>query len=187
MDISPNSICVYVLVTQSCPTLCSPWTVVHQAPLSMGFSRQEYWSGVATPFSKGSSQPRDGTRVPCTAGRFLIIWATIVRLSCELANLQFMGSPAGSDSKKSACNAGDPGMIPGSGRSLAKGKPTHSSTLTWRIPWTEEAGELESMGSQRVRHSWVHTHTWDFVSNRNHRYSPSHIIIIADSWIYGSH
>ena len=34
---------VRVLV-QSCTTLCDPWTVAHQAPLSMGFSRQEYWS-----------------------------------------------------------------------------------------------------------------------------------------------
>ena len=30
---------------QSCPTLATPWTVTHQAPLSMGFFRQEYWSG----------------------------------------------------------------------------------------------------------------------------------------------
>ena len=29
---------------------------------------------------------------------------------------------------------------------------THSSMLAWRIPWTEEPGELQSMGSQRVRH-----------------------------------
>ena len=35
---------VKVLVTQSCLTLCDPWTVASQAPLSMGFSRQEYWS-----------------------------------------------------------------------------------------------------------------------------------------------
>ena len=36
-----------VLVTQLCPTLFDPiWTVAHQAPLSMGFSRQEYWSGL---------------------------------------------------------------------------------------------------------------------------------------------
>ena len=32
------------LLTQSCPTLCDPWTVAHQAPLSMEFSKQEYWS-----------------------------------------------------------------------------------------------------------------------------------------------
>ena len=38
---------VKVLVTQLCPTLCNPvdWTVAQQAPLSMEFSGQEYWSG----------------------------------------------------------------------------------------------------------------------------------------------
>ena len=33
-------------VAQSCPTLCHPTTVAHQAPLSMGFSKEEYWSGL---------------------------------------------------------------------------------------------------------------------------------------------
>ena len=32
---------------------------------------------------------------------------------------------------------------------------THSSTLAWKIPWMEEPGRLQSMGSQRVRHDWV--------------------------------
>ena len=36
-------------VAQSCPTLATPWTVVHQAPPSMGFSREKYWSGVPLP------------------------------------------------------------------------------------------------------------------------------------------
>ena len=35
---------------------------------------------------------------------------------------------------------------------LEKGMETHSSTLAWRIPWTEEPGGLQSMGSQRVGH-----------------------------------
>ena len=35
---------------------------------------------------------------------------------------------------------------------LEKGMVTHSSTLTWRIPWTEEPGGLQSMGSQRLGH-----------------------------------
>ena len=34
------------LVAKSCPTLTTPWTVAHQAPLSMGFLRQEYWHGL---------------------------------------------------------------------------------------------------------------------------------------------
>ena len=40
---------VCVLDAQSCPTLWGPWTVICQAPLSMGFSRQEYWSGLSFP------------------------------------------------------------------------------------------------------------------------------------------
>ena len=44
------------------------------------------------------------------------------------------------------------GSIPGSGRSLEKEMATHSSILARRIPWTEEFGRLQSMGSQRVRH-----------------------------------
>ena len=35
---------------------------------------------------------------------------------------------------------------------LEKEMATHSSTLAWKIPWTEEAGRLQSMGSQRVGH-----------------------------------
>ena len=37
------------LVTKSCLTLCNLWTVAHQAPLSMGCPRQEYWSGLPFP------------------------------------------------------------------------------------------------------------------------------------------
>ena len=52
-------------------------------------------------------------------------------------------------------------MIPGGEDPLEKGMATCSSILAWRIPWTEEPGGLESMGSQRVRHgrgTKRHTH-----------------------------
>ena len=45
---------------------------------------------------------------------------------------------------------------------LEKGMATHSSILAWKVPWTEEHGELQSMGLQRVGHDWatnIHTHT----------------------------
>ena len=45
---------------------------------------------------------------------------------------------------------------------LEKGMATHFSIPAWRIPWTEEPGGLQSVGSQRVRHDWAinaHTHT----------------------------
>ena len=44
---------------QSCPTLSTPWTVARQAPLSIGFSRQEYWSGLpCPPLPNPGIQPR---------------------------------------------------------------------------------------------------------------------------------
>ena len=41
---------------------------------------------------------------------------------------------------------------------------THSSILGWKIPWTEEPDRLQSIRSQGVRHSWAHTHTFQFNS-----------------------
>ena len=70
---------VKVLVTQSRPTLCDPMDCkALQAPLTMEFSRQEYWRGVATPFYRGSSQSRDQTWVSYIAGRLFTVWATRV-------------------------------------------------------------------------------------------------------------
>ena len=55
--------------------------------------------------------------------------------------------PGGSDGKKPACT-GDPGSILGLVRPLEKEMTTHSSIIVWEIPWTEEPGRLQSMGSQ---------------------------------------
>ena len=57
------------------------------------------------------------------------------------------GFPGDSDCKDFACNAGDPGSVPGLGRSPGERMTSHSSVLAWRIPWTEE-----SMGLQRAGH-----------------------------------
>ena len=46
----------------------------------------------------------------------------------------------------------DMGLIPGQEDPLEKGVATHSSILAWEIPWTEESGRLQSIGSQTVRH-----------------------------------
>ena len=57
-----NFICHWLvfggLVAKSCPTLATSWTVACQAPLYMGFSRQEYWSGL--PFSSPGDLPDAG-------------------------------------------------------------------------------------------------------------------------------
>ena len=41
-----------------------------------------------------------------------------------------------------------------------EGMTTHSTVLVWKIPWTEEPGGLQPMGSQRVGHDWSQAHTW---------------------------
>ena len=66
-------------------------------------------------------------------------------------NTLCMGFPRGTSSKE---DVGDVGSIPGSGRCSGGGSSTaiHFSILAWRIPWTEEPGGLQSIGSQRVRH-----------------------------------
>ena len=53
--------------------------------------------------------------------------------------------------KESSCQAGDASSIPGWEDPLEKEMATHYSNLAWEIPWTEEPGGLQSMGSQGVR------------------------------------
>ena len=62
------------------------------------------------------------------------------------------GFPGGSDYKESSCNVGDPGLIPGLGRSPGEG---HGNPLQYSClenPWTEEPGGLQSIGLQK---SWT--------------------------------
>ena len=63
------------------------WTVICQAPLSMEFSRQEYWSGSAISFFRGFSLPRDQPGVSCTAGGFFMHYSWV------LYQLSYQGSP----------------------------------------------------------------------------------------------
>ena len=70
-----------------------------------------------------------------------------------------MGFSGGSDGKESACIVGDPGSIPGLGRCPGEGNgnPLQYSCLEN----SEEPGELQSIGLQRVIHDWIsHTHTY---------------------------
>ena len=128
---------------------------------------------------------------------FTLLWKSHQIFPCLWASHSwYPGFPGFSVGKESACDAGDAGLNPGSGRSpgegkerhplqysraflvaqmvvenppamqetwvqslgwddpLEKGMATHSSILAWRIPWTEEPGRLQSMGSQRVGHDW---------------------------------
>ena len=101
--------------------LVTPWTAAYQAPPSMGFSRQESWSGLPMPSSRESSWPRDRTHVSfcflCwrVGGFFTLVPPGKPR------NWLWFPFPGGLDGKVSAYNAGDPGSIPGLGRSSGEG------------------------------------------------------------------
>ena len=90
----------------------TPWTTAFQAPPSMGFSRQEYWSGLPCPPPGDLPNPgiEPTSLIPLAlAGKFFTIdpqgKSTIYTYHC------------GSAGKESVCNEGDLGSIPGLGRS----------------------------------------------------------------------
>ena len=63
----------------------------------------------------------------------------------------YLGFLEGSGGEEFACNAGDLGSIPGSGRSLEKEMAPHSSIFAWEISRTGDPGGLQFMGLQEVR------------------------------------
>ena len=69
-------VCAMCTIAQSGPALATSWTVALQAPPSMGFSRQEYWSGL--PFPSPGDLPNPGMDLasPALAGRILYHWTT---------------------------------------------------------------------------------------------------------------
>ena len=114
---------------QSPPTLCSPWTVALQAPLSVGFPKKEYWSGLPCPSPGDLPNPGiepSSLMSPALAGRFFTICTT---WEGQRTRAIYMDSPAslgrgflgGSEVKNSLANAGDMGLILGSGRSPKEG------------------------------------------------------------------
>ena len=90
------------LFAKSCLTLVTPWTVACQAPLSTGFSRQEYWSGL--PFPSRKNLPNQGIKStsPALAGRFFTteppgkpkLWLAEFRsIKVELSRAGTLGEP----------------------------------------------------------------------------------------------
>ena len=109
----------------------------------MGFSRQEYQSGLPCPPPGDLPDPGDPGIEHCLllSGGFFTTSATwgLPQIAQTVKNLQ----------------CGRSQLDPWVGKILEKEMATHSSILAWRIPWTEENGGPQSMGSQRVRHDWA--------------------------------
>ena len=74
---------------------------------------------------------------------------------CVCIYICLVDFPGGASGKEPVCKAGDirdSGLNPSWEDPLEEGIVAHSSILVWRIPWTEENGGLQSIGSQKVRH-----------------------------------
>ena len=139
--------------------LATPWTAAYQVPPSVGFSRQEYWSGVSLP-SPGVGCGRAQTS------------ASAWRAASGTPRKQIKAHVTGSNGTplQYSCleNPTDGGAwwaaVHGVAKSrrdftftfhfhaLEKEMATHSSVLAWRIPGAAEPGGLPSMGSHRVGH-----------------------------------
>ena len=86
-------------------------------------------------------------------------------LSCGLFLLvDILGDfPGGSDGGESACNAGNPGSVPESGRSSGEGNGDPLQYSCLENPWTEELDKLQSKGVQRARHTYSRIHIYIYV------------------------
>ena len=115
----------------------TPWTAARQAPLSMGSSKQEYWSGLPFPSPGHLLDPG------IEPGSLRSSWV-------------FKSFPGGSDGKVSACNAGDPGSIPGLGRSPGKGNGNPRQYSCQENPMDRGSWQATDHGVSRVRHGLGH-------------------------------
>ena len=100
----------------------------------MGFSRQEYWSELQFPSLGDLPDPEIKLRSPALLAD---------SLPSSLVAQMVKRLPTMWDTRVQSLGWED---------LLEKEMATHSSMLAWKIPWMEERGRLQSMGSQRVRH-----------------------------------
>ena len=91
------------------------------------------------------------------------------------------GFPCWLNGKESACNAGDAGSFPGSGRFPERGMATHLSILVWKIPWTEEPGRLQYTGLQsqtQLKHLNMHAYLQTCTHIHIHIFTHTHGIAV---------
>ena len=69
---------------------------------------------------------------------------------------------------------------------MEKAMEPHSSTLAWKIPWTEEPGRLQSMGSLRVGHDWATSHSLFTFMHWRRKWRPTPVFLPGESQGWGS-
>ena len=131
--------CVRLFVT--------PWSVAYQALPPKGFSRQEYWSGL--PFLSPGDLPIPGIEPGSPALQADALLAEPPEKSLGQVTSASLVAQA-----VKCLSTMQETWIRSLGREdpLEKEMAIHSSTIAWKIPWTEEPGKLQPMGLQRVGH-----------------------------------
>ena len=119
----------------------TPWTAAYQAPPSMGFSRQQYWSGVPLP----SPMPFSGVwEIPW---HILLCSVVIKTRVSQVVLVVKIHLPKQETREMWVWSLGWEGP-------LEKGTATHSSILAWRIPGTEEPGVTTSWTWLKRLNTW---------------------------------
>ena len=154
-----------MLVSQLCPTICNLMVCSLPGFSGQGVLQARKLEWVAIPFSRA--------------------WSNLDLPHCRqiLYHLSH---------QESACDVGDPVPSLGWEDPLEKGMATHSSFLAWRIPWTEDPGGLQSMGSQRGGHDWATKHStahrvdqWRDLYRQNGR-GPEGVLLSQRVWVGNS-
>ena len=158
-------------VAQSCLTLGDPMDCSPPGPSVHVILQARIPEGTALPFSRRSSQTIDWTQVSHIAGRFFTIWAIKFKYALNLNPNLNLKPWDWTDSDGSVLSNG-PAMQKtqemkvqslGPENTLEEEIAIHSSIPAWKIPWMEEPGRRQSIGSQKVGHKWTtgHTHHGD--------------------------
>ena len=148
----------------------TPWTVTCQAPLFMGFPRQEYWSGL--PFLSPGNLSNPGIEPASSA------------LAREFFTTETSGKP--SHTEHGSINHITASLLLMYESLLEKAMAPHSSTLAWKISWTEEPGRLQSMGSLRVGHNWVTSLSLFTFMHWRKKWQPTPVFMPGESQRWGS-
>ena len=133
----------------------TPWIVTLQAPLSLEFSRWEYWSGL--PFSIPVIN-LTSLALPALVGRFFL---PLCQLVSPFELYLRLCEPFKHYSEKA--------MAP------------NSTTLAWKIPWTEEPGRLQSMGSRKVGHDWATSLSLFIFMHWRRKWQPTSVFLPGES------
>ena len=128
----------------------TPWTVAYWAPPSLGFSRQEYWSGYFLLQGNFLTQELKPGLPHCRQ--------TLYRLSHKGSHIYM----------------------------LEKAMASHSSSLACKVPWMEEPGRLQSMGSLRVGHDWATSLSLFTFVHWRRKWQPTPVLLPGESQGRGS-